>query len=169
MNASQQDIYQDDISNPLDGVEEIMQSRDWAFDRPTPDELMVQVAGQRGCYNLTFIWQEDFSALQFFCEIDLHIREERLVVAGQTLRDINEEMWLGHFDIPAGTQAPCFRHTTLFRGLSGVSGVDHIRDLVEIGIAECERYYNAFSLLSGSSYLDKKLLDLALVNTEGCA
>lgn len=171
MSGHPQDITSPDtaeeVSNPLDSVEEIMTGQDWSVRRPTPDELMVHVEGRLGTYALTFIWQEEYSAMQFFCELDLFIPEERMEIAGQTLRTINEALWLGHFDIPESRQTPCFRHTTLFRGLTQTSGADHIRDLVEIAVAECDRYHGAFNMLANALSIDGGLMDLALSDSAG--
>ncbi len=157
----------EDVSNPLDSVEEIMSGQDWTFDRPTPDELMVHVSGRQGVYSMTFLWHEDHSALQFFCEMDLFIPATRMDSACRVLRRINEDLWLGHFDIPENRQSPCFRHTVLFKGMTQVSGAEHLRDLVEAGVAACERYHNAFNVLASAADAELDLISLALEDAAG--
>lgn len=161
------DLYQDDVSNPLDSVEEVMANHDWSFERPTDDELMVQLMGKRGHYRMTFLWQEEYSAMQFFCEVDLEIPADRADLTGRVLREINERLWLGHFDVPEDSRLPYFRHTTLFRGMTQTSGSAHIAELIEIALAECEKYYNAFNMLASSTYLTDDLLTLALADVDG--
>ena len=156
----------EDVSNPLDSVEDILISHDWIFNRPNPDELTVQVTGKGGSYRLTFIWQEEYSAMQFFCEYDLRIPTARQDLAGRALRRINERLWLGHFDV-ADTGAPCFRHTSLFRGWTHSSGAEHVEDLVDIALAECERHQNIFAMLSGALHLDNDVLTLMLADEAG--
>ncbi|HTK85132.1 MAG TPA: YbjN domain-containing protein, partial [Patescibacteria group bacterium] len=85
----------EEISNPLDGVEEFLSGNDWIFNRTSTDELTVNVTGRAGTYRMAFIWQEEFSAMQFFCEYDLRIPKERQELTGQALRVINERIWLG--------------------------------------------------------------------------
>ncbi len=157
----------DDVSNPLDGIEEVMAGLDWSFERPNDDELQVQVAGRQGQYHMTFLWQEEHSAMQFFCEFDLDIPQDRYDMTGRILREINETLWLGHIDVPRDTPSPILRHTTLFRGMTHTSGTDHIADMIEVALAECEKYYPVFALLAGSSYLDQSLLSLALTENGG--
>lgn len=160
------DIYED-VSNPLDSIEEVMAGHDWSFERPTPDELTVNIAGNFGQYRMTFLWQEEHSAMQFFCEFDLLIPRERFDLTSKVIRAINENLWLGHFDVPEDSNIPYFRHTTLFRGMTHTSGTDHVADLIEVALAECEKYYGVFHLLAASSTLTEDLLTLALADTDG--
>ena len=157
----------EDVSNPLDSIEDLLAGNDWVFNRPNPDELTVHVRGKHSVYHLTFLWQEDYSAMQFFCEFDLKIPEARAEMADRALNRINERLWLGHFDLPLETLTPRFRHTSLFRGWTQTSGAEHVEDLVDIALVECERHYNVFRTLSDSLYIDGKTLSLMLVEEAG--
>lgn len=165
------DLY-DDVSNPLDGIEEIMINNDWAFDRMTQDEMTVHVSGKYGTYKMAFIWQEDYNALQFCCAPDLTISPNKLIEAAQVMNKINASLWLGHFDVREdsdvqGAFLPCFRHTSLFRGMTGTSGVDHMEDLIDIALHECERYYMTFDLLSRATHANAQDMSLALMDVAG--
>ncbi len=164
---SQIDAFED-VSNPLDSVEEILSANDWSFDRMSEDELTVQISGKMGEYKMLFVWQEDYSAMQFVCEFDLEFRPEAIDNAARAMTAMNANLWLGHFDIRPGTAVPCFRHTSLFRGMTQGSGADHLEDLVDIALSECERYYPAFTLLSRSSTAgNHQDLALAMMETAG--
>ena len=167
MSARREDLIYDDVSNPLDNIEEVLDGYEWAFNRPHDDELSVQVAGDAGHYTMTFFWQEEYCAMQLFCEYDLHIPKERQALAANTLKNVNESLWLGHFSIPADSAVPCFRHTCLFRGMVHTSGTDHISDLVNIALLECDRHYNTFNMLASSLYLDDDLLKLTMMESAG--
>lgn len=164
--SEQPEIF-DDVSNPLDSVEDILAGQDWVFSRPRPDELSVQVSGKNGIYSITFLWQEEFSVLQFICEYDLKIPSERAQLAASILRRLNENLWLGHFDIPQCTGAPRFRHTSMFRGWTHTSGAEHVEDLVDIALAECDRCYGAFAFLCSSPAPDESSLSLMLCEEAG--
>lgn len=157
----------EDISNPLDSIEDMLTGNEWAFNRLNDDELTVKVAGKQGEYQLTFIWQDEYSAMQFFCEYDFIVPQDRTVLTGSALRRINENLWLGHFDVSSRTQAPVFRHTSLFRGNTQSSGADHIEDLVDIALAECERYHNIFTMLAACRDLTEAHLTFALSDAAG--
>ena len=131
------------------------------------DELMVQVTGKVCDYRLFFIWQDDMNALQFCCQYNLAIGEKNMGMAARTLMKINENLWMGHFDIPHDTRTPSFRQTCLMRGVNGRSSIEHIEDLVDISMAQCERYYAAFHLLSTANVANDENMTLALMDTAG--
>lgn len=165
------DLY-DDVSNPLDGIEEIMLNNDWTFDRRNEDEMTVHVSGKYGEYKMAFIWQEDHSAMQFCCAPDLTISPNKIVEAAQVINKINASLWLGHFDVRAEAGdvtafIPCFRHTSLFRDMTHTSGVSHMEDLIDIALHECERYYTSFDLLSKSTHSTAPEMSLALMDVAG--
>lgn len=165
------DLY-DDVANPLDGVEEIMMNNDWVYNRIADDEMSVTISSEQGHYTLRFLWQEEFSAMQLCCMPDITIAPSKQDIAAQTLQSINSGLWLGHFDLQKDSKsAPdmiiCFRHTSLFRGNVETSGVEHMEDVIDIAIAECERYYLTLDLLSRTESHDNTTLSLAMMETAG--
>lgn len=173
------DLY-DDVSNPLDCIEEVMLNNDWTFDRCDNNTMSVTVSGKSGAYNMAFVWQEDYSAMQFCCAPDVTIHPSKIDDASKVLNLINSKLWLGHFDVRtesiAGnnktTNVPCFRHTSLFRGMNETSGVEHIEDLIDIAISECERYAMTFDLLSTTTSIQPQSsaaadLSLAMMDVQG--
>jgi hypothetical protein len=165
-NLSEIDLFED-VSNPLDSVEEVLCANDWIFDRTTPDDLSVQVTGRMGEYNLHFHWQEEYSAMRFWCVMDIDIKPEALDAAAKMMAFVNSGLWLGHFAFRDSTKEPSFTHTTLFRGLTQTSGAEHIQDLVDIALAECERYYPAFEMLSRGLPENSADVHLALMHVAG--
>ena len=166
-NVEQRDDIFEDVSNPLDSVEEILYANDWIFDRMTEDELTVQISGKMGEYKLFFHWQEQYSAMQFCCQYDIDVKRDAMDMAAKMMTSINSSLWLGHFDFRPGTEIPCFRHTTLFRGQTQTSGADHIEDVVDIALAECERYFPVFDILSRGLPANDCDLKLALMTVAG--
>lgn len=154
--------------NPLDNVEEVLHSNDWAFRRMNDDELLVDVSGRYGTYKLYFVWQEEFQSVLFSCQFeDIRVPEPRLPLAWSALAKMNAGVWLGHFEVAEETGLPFFRHTMLFRGLSNGYGSDYLNDIVEIALAECERHYPAFALLSEPEAPARDVLNLAILDVAG--
>ena len=88
MLADQTELYEE-ISNPLDCVEDILAGQNWSFSRTNPDELMVDVSGRLGTYRMTLLWQEEYSAMQFFCHYDLVVTEDRRDLLALALARVN--------------------------------------------------------------------------------
>lgn len=153
--------------HPLDNVEDVLQSHNWVFDRVADDELMLEIAGKIGQYKLYFIWQEDMSALQFCAQIDLEIAPEKRDAALKTLTEINENLWMGHFDLPRKTNKPSYRYTCLLRGVERDNATGAIEDMVDISLAQCERHYPLLTLLAGANDMSEQALSLALMTTAG--
>jgi hypothetical protein len=133
-------------ANPLDIVEELVSANEWAFDRASEEEMVVEAAGRWGDYRMHFIWQEDLSAMYFSCLLDLKVPPHKRGLANELLAMINEKLWLGHFEIGTEEMMPTFRHTVLLRGLSGATP-GQLEDLVDIAVAECERFFPAFQFV----------------------
>ena len=165
--STELDLHDDLVVHPLDCVEEFLASNNWVFNRMNPDELMVQVTGKSGAYRLFFLWQEDMSALQFCCQYDLAVPAANREAACRALVNVNEGLWMGHFDIPQQTSIPSFRQTCLFRGAGKGDSAEHIEDLVDISLAQCERYYPLFRFLAQTPSLDEQNLSLAVMETAG--
>jgi hypothetical protein len=153
--------------NPLDHIEEIISSHNWDYNRMTDDELVVKIKGKVCNYRLVFIWQENMSALQFCCQYDLAIKAKNIPCTGLALMEINKALWMGHFEVARETLIPSFRHTCLLRGLGHHTAFDSIQDLVDISLAQCERYMPVFDILSNSENADIQTLSLAIMETQG--
>ena len=172
LSNEQTDLFED-ISNPLDSLEDIIISNDWTFDRMDEDQLTVHVAGKYGHYKMLFKWQDQYHALQFCCMPDLAISPNKLDDAAHTINRINSNLWLGHFDIPMHTtgenneHVPCFRHTSLFHGMNYSSGASHMESLIDIALSECERYYATFNILSKHTQQSIQELSLAMMDVAG--
>lgn len=158
----------EDDTHPIDCVEEVLNDHNWSFDRPSNDELIVDVSGQNSKYRIYFIWQENMNALQFCCNYQLSVSEQNLSEAQAAILSINENLWLGHFDIPTETRSPTFRYTCLFRGAGRLNAAETIEDMVDIALIQCERYFPIFQLLTDQALLlDSETMSLALMETAG--
>ncbi len=171
--ANQTEIF-DETLNPLDSVEDVLNSNDWAFSRMNMDELIVKISGKNCEYRLIFVWQEDMNAIQFCCQYDLSITPENMDTAARTLMSINAKLWMGHFDISHETEIPTFRHTYLTHGTTNSSACfDDIEALIDISLTQCERYHAAFHMLanndtaSSAPILNDQVMSLALMEPLG--
>ena len=134
------------FGNPIDLVQEIVAANDWAHDRASEEELVVEISGRWCDYRLYFVWQEELCAMHFSCSFDTKVPKSRRAAAYELLALVNEKLWLGHFDLSTDDDSPTFRHAALLRGI-GAGSAEQVEDLVDIALSECERFYPAFQLI----------------------
>ncbi len=152
--------------NPLDIVEEIVGGYDWSFERFSDEELLAGCSGQWCDYSLHFSWRDDLSAMHLASTIDLRFPAARRGSVYELLAVINSKLWLGHFDLAADASLPVFRHAVLFRGSRGAT-VEQLEDLVDIAVAECERFYPAFQYVAWAGKDPDEAVAAALIETVG--
>ncbi len=153
-------------SNPIDLVEEIVQSNEWAHDRASDEELVVEIAGRWCDYHLLFVWQRELNALHFSCSFEMKVPRLRRSAVFELLAVVNERLWLGHFDLAQNEHSPAFRQGVLLRGASGTS-VEQIEDLVDIAVSECERFYPAFQLVVWGGKSPDEAIAAAMIDPVG--
>ena len=154
--------------NPIDVLEELVGANDWSFSRHSDSELMFEIAGHWSGYQMYFLWQHDMSALFFSCQLELRVPENKRPQVFELLATVNENLWIGHFDLVADGAAPVYRHTVPLRGAAGASA-EQLEDLIDAAVVECERFYPALQLVvwGGRSIADA--LTVARMDTIGRA
>ena len=152
--------------NPIDLVEEIVIANDWAHDRASEEELVVEISGRWCDYRLYFVWQEEICAMHFSCGFDMKVPKGRRGPVYELLALANEKLWLGHFDLSVEDNSPAFRHAVLLRGAAGASA-EQVEDLVDIALSECERFYPAFQFVVWGGKSPAQAIALAMIDPVG--
>jgi hypothetical protein len=106
--------------NPLAMVESMALRNDWSFERSVEDEIAIGVAGKLVNYQVSFTWMDAIRVLHFACAFEVKIPEPRLAEIQRLVARINEQMWIGHFEIWSQDGTVMFRHSLLLDG--GVRG-----------------------------------------------
>jgi hypothetical protein len=151
-------------ANPLELMEQIVASHDWPFDRSADGELSVAVAGTWCEYHLCASWRDREQALQLTCTFDARVPPSRRADVAQLLVLINEQLWLGHFDLWSEEGVLMFRYGMLMAAGATASLCE---DLIEIAIGECERFYPAFQLVLWGGKAPAEALAACLFETVG--
>src|SRR3569833_4080918 len=89
----------DSRSNPLAVVEDIASDNNWAFERSGEDEVTIVAKGLWIAYQLSFTWMSELEALHLACAFDMKIPQARLAEVQRLIAAINEQLWIGHFDL----------------------------------------------------------------------
>ena len=156
-----------DDNNPLDMVEELARSKGWNFTRTDEDFIVMTLPGQHGPLEIWLEWQDEVSALLLSCSMPVEISDEHYEMACRTLEQINENLWLGHFDLSNKGLYPTFRHTVLLRMIPSGIAIDTIHDVVDIALAECNRFYTTFQLVQSGDVSLQDNLSAAVFDTVG--
>ena len=162
------DTLHKDEPNPLDNIEEILNANSWEFNRMGDNELLVTLTGRYCDYRLMFLWQSDMRGLQLSVQYDFNINPMNMHKAGKILMTINEQSWMGHFEINTSDCVPAFRYTCIFHS-ANKSAYEDLENIVDIALAQCETNYAAFNILTSENAANDETLPLALMQTQGAS
>jgi hypothetical protein len=153
-------------SNPVDVVEQLASVKDWTFDRAGDDEIAISVAGRWTGYHLSFTWMDDVEALHLACAFDLKVPDRRRNEVVELLAHVNEQLWIGHFDLWTRDGVIMFRHSLILAG--GVEATDRQCEvLLEAALDACERYYQAFQFVVWAGKPAREAVDAVMFETAG--
>jgi hypothetical protein len=140
------DIEQDRDANPVDVIEHIAALNDWAFERAGDDEITISVAGDWCDYHVSFSWMEDKEAVHLACAFDLKVPEPRKLEVMRLISGVNEQLWIGHFDLWSKEGVVMYRQALLLSGGAEPTSAQ-IEGLLLTAIEACERYFQAFQFV----------------------
>jgi hypothetical protein len=154
-------------SNPIDLVEQLAVRNDWPIERTGSDELTLTVAGQWSDYHVSLNWRGDLESLHIACAFDAKVPENRLPEVYRLVAQINEQLWLGHFDVWTQEGLIMFRHGLM---LNGTLATTHQCDaLLKAAFEACERYFQAFQFVVWAGKESREALASTMFETEGRA
>jgi hypothetical protein len=160
------DIEQERLSNPVDVIEQIAALNDWAFERSGDDELTIAVGGHWCDYHISFSWMEEREAVHLACSFDLKVPEARKLEVMRLLTAVNEQMWIGHFDLWSQEGVIMFRQALLLSGGADPNNAQ-VERLLVTAIEACERYYQAFQFVVWAGKSAAEALETVLFETAG--
>ena len=155
-------------TNPLDVVERIAAINDWSFERAGDDEITMLVGGRWSDYQVSFTWMHDIEALHLACAFDLKVPDRRKIEVQQLIAMINEQLWVGHFDLWSNDGMVMFRHSLVLAG--GVEATSaQCQALLSSALESCEGYFPAFQFVVWANKPADEALADALFETVGNA
>ena len=163
-----QSLAADRPEHPVDVVERLAALNDWAFDRADEDEISILVAGAWTQYEVAFTWLPDIESLHVACSFDLKIPSRRRAEISTLAQMINEQLWIGHFDLWSKEDIVMFRHSLVLAG--GAQANDaQCGAVVHEALKACENYYQAFQFVLWAGKSAREALELAMFETQGNA
>jgi hypothetical protein len=153
--------------NPICLVEQIATNHDWACDRTSDDELTMAVAGQWTDYHVSLNWRDDLETLHIACAFDAKVPENRLGEIYRLVAQINEQLWVGHFDIWIQESVIMYRQGLMLNGT--LATTNQCEALLKAALEACERYYQAFQFVVWAGKPSREALVSTMFETEGQA
>ena len=155
------------LANPVDLIEQIAYRNDWGYDRTGDDELTLVVGGTWTDYHVSLNWRDDLQALHLACAFDFKVPSNRLNEMYRLVAQINEQLWLGHFDLWTQEGLIMFRHALLLNGTVGTPA--QCEAMLRAALEACERYYQAFQFVVWAGKESREALVSTMFDTEGQA
>ena len=166
MSLSQIEAEAARTENPVDVIERLAALHNWTFDRDEEDEISIAVSGGWADYNIAFTWLQDMEALHVACAFDLKVPAARRTEVLSLVALVNEQMWIGHFDIWPSDGVIMFRHALLLAGGAELNG-RQCESVLTSAVLACERYYQAFQFVVWAGKTGREALDTAMIETRG--
>jgi hypothetical protein len=160
------DVTEQRESHPVDVVEHLAAVKDWAFDRSGADEISISIAGRWTDYHLSFTWMDEIESLHLACAFDCRVPERRRAEVLAMIAQVNEQLWIGHFDLWSRDGVIMFRHSIMLP-----DGIEPSRRQCELSMEAaldaCERYYQAFQFVVWAGKSAREAIDSAMFETAG--
>lgn len=154
--------------HPVDVIEQLAAVHDWCFDRSADDEINISLPGSWSDYHVSFNWRDDLEALHLACAFDIRVPAPRRDETLRLLALINEQLWLGHFDLWTQEGALMFRHGLLLSG-GAEPNIEQCETLLQVAVEACERYYQSFQFVLWAGKSAGQALESSLFETAGQA
>ena len=165
MRAAEERYDTDQDAAPLDMLAALFRARGWPCET-TANELCGEIQGSWTNYQLRGIWRPEDLVLQILCLPDIRIGKDKRTQAQELVSLVNEQMWLGHFDIWSNGGVLLYRNGTML-GDDGMLSLDQAQALVEIAGEGCDRFYPAFQFVLWGGRTPAEALEAAMVDAAG--
>ena len=152
---------------PIDMLEAYYAAHGWEHERHD-EEIVATVKGSWASYELRALWREDDSVLQFLAFPDIKVTDDRRAAIYETIGLVNEQLWIGHFELWSSSGILLFRNAAMIDGDEEVTlSLSGAELLVESAVEECERFYPVFQFVLWGGKTPKEALAAAMVETHG--
>src|SRR5581483_133436 len=156
----------DSHNHPLAAVEDIAADNNWAFERFGDDEITIVSKGEWTDYQLSFTWMAEIEALHLACAFDMKIPQARRGEVQRLIAAINEQLWVGHFDLWTHTGMIMHRQALVLPGNLRASTAQ-CASMLTGAIHACERYYPAFQFVVWAGKTAGEAMSASMFDVEG--
>jgi hypothetical protein len=165
MRPGEDDIGGDDAA-PVEMLAQLFEARGWPCEFVSEEEISGEIQGSWATYQMRCIWREEDRVLQLICLPDIRVPDPKRKATFELLALVNEQLWLGHFDVWSNGGVLLYRHG-LMLGDDGMLSLGMAQTAVESAVAECDRFYPAFQFVLWGDKTPADALASALVDAAG--
>lgn len=151
---------------PVEMLAALFEARGWTVESITEDEISGEIQGSWAKYQVRGIWRSLDNVLQLVCVPDIRVAQDKRAAAYELLALVNEQMWLGHFDLWSNGGVVIYRHAALMAD-DGTLSLSQAQTLVENAIEDCDRFYPAFQFVLWGDKSPEAALEAAMVDAAG--
>ena len=166
MNSGREPIEQSDDAAPVEMLAALFEAHGWPCEFVSDDEISGEIQGSWTTYQVRAIWRTEDRVLQLLCLPEIRVSDEKRRAAYELLALVNEQLWLGHFDIWSQGGVLVFRHGIML-GEDGMLSLQMAQIAVDTAISECDRFYPAFQFVLWGDKAPRDALDAAMVDAAG--
>ena len=166
MNIGRQTHDEADDAAPVEMLAQLFEAHGWPCEFTGEDEISGEIQGSWTTYQVKGVWRREDRVLQLLCLPEIRVPDTKRKVAFELLAMINEQLWLGHFDIWSQGGVLLYRHG-LMLGEEGLLSLTMAQVAVEAAVSECDRFYPAFQFVLWGDKNPREALDAALVDAAG--
>jgi hypothetical protein len=166
MTSRTEQIRQDEDAAPVDMLAALFEAHGWSHEFVHDDEICADIPGSWTTYQLRGIWRAEDRVLQILCLPEVRVAKDKLAAAYELIALVNEQLWLGHFDVWSQGGVLLYRHGMML-GDDGMLSIDMAQLAVESALAECDRFYPAFQFVLWGDKGPQEALAAALVDAAG--
>jgi hypothetical protein len=166
MNIGRQVPEQNEDAAPVEMLAQLFEAHGWPCEFTGEDEVTGEIRGSWTTYQVKGIWRSEDRVLQLLCLPEIRVPDTKRKAAFELLALINEQLWLGHFDIWSQGGVLLYRHG-LMLGEDGLLSLSMAQVAVDAAVSECDRFYPAFQFVLWGDKTPRQALDAALVDAVG--
>ena len=159
-------IEESEDAAPVEMLAQLFEAHGWPCEFVNDDEICGEIQGSWATYQVRGIWRSEDQVLQLLCLPEIRVPDTKRKPAWELLALVNEQLWLGHFDIWSSGGVLLYRHG-LMLGSEGMLSLQMAQLAVESAVAECDRFYPAFQFVLWGDKKPRDALDAALVDAAG--
>lgn len=163
------DAHEDegDDAAPIDMLESYFAAHGWTHERDE-DEVVARLKGSWAEFELRAIWRADDGVLQFLAFPDIRVADDRRAQIYEAIGLINEQLWIGHFELWSSSGILLFRHAAMIDGGGEATlTLEQAETLVESAIDECERFYPVFQFVLWGGKTPREAIAASMIETQG--